>query len=203
MRFSKFINKYFIFKEIFNLETQEIIERFAILCISIVAIYYFTNKNRRFRLHPLFSLVSICTFFMCLIFKQVEMTVGIGFGLFAVFSILRFRTESFSIQTVIFLFVSITLSMLDILLPIDHLEFLLGINLVIVLCYVYLNFLEKKTPSSSEKNVIEIIVSTDFMSLDETEKRVFLSERIQFKTFSYQIKTINLIENVVIIKVSY
>lgn len=155
-------------------------------------------------MHPLFSLVSICTFFMCLIFKQVEMTVGIGFGLFAVFSILRFRTESFSIQTVIFLFVSITLSMLDILLPIDHLEFLLGINLVIVLCYVYLNFLEKKTPSSSsEKNVIEIIVSTDFMSLDETEKRLFLSERIQFKTFSYQIKTINLIENVVIIKVSY
>lgn len=197
------MKKNFIFKKIFNLETQEIIQRFAILCISICAIYYFTNKNRRVRLHPLFSLVSICTFFMCLIFKQVEMSVGIGFGLFAVFSILRFRTESFSIQTVIFLFVSITLSMLDILLPIDHLEFLLGINLVIVLCYVYLNFLEKKTPSSSEKNVIEIIASTDFMQLDETEKKLFLSERIQFKTFSYQIKTINLIENIVIIKVSY
>lgn len=130
------------------------------------------------------------------------MSIGLGFGLFAVFSILRFRTESFSIQTVIFLFVSITLSMLDILLPIDHLEFLLGINLVIVLCYVYL-FLRKKAPSSSEKNVIEIIVSSDFMSLDETAKRLFLSERIQFKTFSYQIKTINLIENIVIIKVSY
>ena len=93
--------------------------------------------------------------------------------------------------------------MLDILLPINHLEFLLGINLVIVLCYIYLNFLEKKTPSSSEKNVIEIIASTDFMSLDETNKKLFLSERIQFKTFSYQIKTINLIENIVIIKVSY
>ena len=185
------------------MEAQEIIERFAILCISIFAIYYFTNKNRRIRLHPLFSLVSICTFFMCLIFTEVEMSVGIGFGLFAVFSILRFRTESFSIQTVIFLFVSITLSMLDILLSIDHLASLLGINLVIVLCYIYLNFLEKKTPSSSEKNVIEIISSTDFMTLDETEKRLFLSERIQFKNFSYQIKTINLIENIVIIKVSY
>jgi Ca2+/Na+ antiporter len=185
------------------LETQEIVQRFAILCISIFAIYYFTNRNRRIRLHPLFSLVSICTFFMCLIFKQIEMSVGIGFGLFAVFSILRFRTESFSIQTVIFLFVSITLSMLDILLPIDHLEFLLGINLVIVLCYIFLNFLEKKTPSSSEKNVIEIIVSTDFMTLSETDKKLFLSERIQFKTFSYQIKSINLIENIVIIKVSY
>ena len=197
------MKKNFIFKEIFNLETQEIIQRFAILCISICAIYYFTNRNRRIRLHPLFSLVSICTFFMCLIFTEVEMSVGIGFGLFAVFSILRFRTESFSIQTVIFLFVSITLSMLDILLPINHLEFLLGINLVIVLCYIYLNFLEKKTPSSSEKNVIEIIASTDFMSLDETDKKLFVSERIQFKTFSYQIKTINLIENIVIIKVSY
>lgn len=186
-----------------NLETQEIIERFGILCISIFAIYYFTNKNRRIKLHPLFSLVSICTFFMCLIFTEVEMSVGIGFGLFAVFSILRFRTESFSIQTVIFLFVSITLSMLDILLPINHLELLAGINLVIVLCYIYLNFLEKKTPSSSEKNVIEIIASTDFMVLDETNKKLFLSERIQFKTFSYQIKTINLIDNIVIIKVSY
>ena len=140
---------------------------------------------------------------MCLIFMKVEVSIGIGFGLFAVFSILRFRTESFSIQTVTFLFVSITLSMLDVLLPISNLAFLLGINLVIVLAYILLNYLEKRSPAMSEKNTLEMITPLEFLKLNDGEKKEFLSDKIQFKTFSYQIKSINLIENSVVVKISF
>jgi hypothetical protein len=134
---------------------------------------------------------------------KVEVSIGIGFGLFAVFSILRFRTESFSIQTITFLFVSITLSMLDVLLPISNLAFLLGINLVIVLAYILLNYLEKKSPAISEKNTLEIISNLEFLSLNEIEKKEFIAEKIQFEHFSFQVKTINLIENSLIIKISF
>ncbi|RQO32350.1 DUF4956 domain-containing protein [Taibaiella sp. KBW10] len=192
------------FCNIFNMGVQEIVERFLLLIVSIGIIYYFTNRNRIVKLHPLVNLLSICTFFLCLVFTKVDVSIGIGFGLFAIFSILRFRTESFSIQTTIFIFVSITLSMLDILLPLDRIEFLAGINLVIILAFVLLNYFEKKDVSFNDKKSVDIITATeDFLKLNEAEKKNFIQEKTQFSSFSYQIRTIDLRENKVVIKVSY
>lgn len=186
-----------------NLELQELFERLAILCISIFTLYYFSNRNRNIRLHPLLGLISVCTFFMCLVFTKAEYSLGVGFGLFAIFSILRFRTETFTIQTIVFLFVSITLSLLDGLLPIKNLEILLGINISIVVIYLILNYFEKKSPIVSEKNSIEVISSLDFLQLEEAERKRVLTEKTKLKNFSYNIKTINLNDNIVILKVSH
>ncbi|KNB60758.1 DUF4956 domain-containing protein [Chryseobacterium sp. Hurlbut01] len=184
------------------MELQDIFERLLILCISIFTLYYFSNRNRNIRLHPLLGLISVCTFFMSLVFTKAEYSLGAGFGLFAVFSILRFRTETFNIQTIVFLFVSITLSLLDGLLPIENLTILLGINITIVIIYLILNYLEKKSPIVSEKNSIEIISSLDFLQLEESDRRKLLTEKTKLKNFSYSIKTINLNSNIVILKVS-
>lgn len=185
------------------LELQELFERLLILCLSIFTLYYFSNRNRNIRLHPLLGLISICTFFMCLVFTKAEYSLGVGFGLFAVFSILRFRTETFTIQTIVFLFVSITLSLLDGLLPIKNLEILLGINITIVTIYLILNYFEKKSPIVSEKSSIEIISSLDFLQLEEAERKRVLTEKTKLKNFSYNIKSINLNDNIVILKVSH
>lgn len=185
------------------MELQELFERLAILCISIFTLYYFSNRNRNIRLHPLLGLISVCTFFMCLVFTKAEYSLGVGFGLFAIFSILRFRTETFTIQTIVFLFVSITLSLLDGLLPIKNLEILLGINISIVVIYLVLNYLEKKSPIVSEKSSIEVISSLDFLQLEEAERKRVLTEKTKLKNFSYNIKSINLNDNIVILKVSH
>lgn len=185
------------------LELQELFERLFILCLSIFTLYYFSNRNRNIRLHPLLGLISICTFFMCLVFTKAEYSLGVGFGLFAVFSILRFRTETFTIQTIVFLFVSITLSLLDGLLPIKNLEILLGINITVVTIYLILNYFEKKSPIVSEKSSIEVISSLDFLQLEEAERKRVLTEKTKLKNFSYNIKSINLNDNIVILKVSH
>ena len=185
------------------MELQEILERSLILCVSIFTLYYFSNRNRRIRLHPLLGLISICTFFMCMVFTKAEYSLGVGFGLFAVFSILRFRTETFTIQTIVFLFVSITLSLLDGLLPIENLTILLGINITIATIYLVLNYLEKKSPIVSEKNSIEVISSLDFLQLEESDRKRVLTEKTKLKNFSYNIKSINLNDNIVVLKVSH
>lgn len=123
--------------------------------------------------------------------------------MFAIFSILRFRTETFTIQTIVFLFVSITLSLLNGLLPIDNIKILLGINLTIVIIYLILNYFEKKSPIVSEKSSIEVISSLEFLQLEEAERKKVLAEKTKLKNFSYNIKTINLNDNIVILKVSY
>ena len=123
--------------------------------------------------------------------------------MFAVFSILRFRTETFTIQTIVFLFVSITLSLLDGLLPIENLTILLGINITIATIYLVLNYLEKKSPIVSEKNSIEVISSLDFLQLEESDRKRVLTEKTKLKNFSYNIKSINLNDNIVVLKVSH
>lgn len=140
---------------------------------------------------------------MCFVFTRGDYGVGIGFGLFAVFSILRFRTETFSIQTIVFLFASITLSLLDALLPIENLEILLAINIAITLVYLYLNYLEKKSPVTTQKNSLELIIPLEFLDMNEDERKQHLTQKIKLKKFSYNIKMINLIENNIILKITY
>lgn len=185
------------------MEYHEILERFIIMMISVVAIFFFSNKRRNIKLHPLVILVSICTFFLCLVFTKINMSVGIGFGLFAIFSILRFRTEIFSIHTTIFLFVSITLSILNTLLPIEKWATLIIINAVIVITNLLLNFFDKQDFSTEKKSVEIITKSADFLPLSETEKLEFVRVKTNFNTFTYQIKSIDLREDKVILKVFY
>lgn len=185
------------------MEYHEILERFIIMMIAVMAIFFFTNKRRNIKLHPLVILVSICTFFLCLVFTKINMSVGIGFGLFAIFSILRFRTEIFSIHTTIFLFVSITLSILNTLLPIDKMGNLIVINLVIVAANIIINLLDKQDFSTEKKSVEIITKSEDFLKLSDAEKQEFVRVKTNFSNFTYQIKSIDLREDKVIVKVFY
>lgn len=185
------------------MEFQEILERFMIMMVSVVGIFFLSNRRRNIKLHPLVVLVSICTFFLCLVFTKINMSVGIGFGLFAIFSILRFRTEIFSIHSTVFLFVSITLSILNTLLPIEKIINLLLINLVIVVANFIINFFDKQDFSTEKKSIEIITTSEDFLPLSDQQKQDFLKVKTNFNTFTFQIKTIDLREDKVIVKVYY
>lgn len=91
--------------------------RLLLLVVSVLLLYYFSNRNRVETMNPLLMLVALCTFSLCYLFTKIEVGIGIGFGLFAIFSILRFRTKAFNINVIIFLFSSITLSILDMMYP--------------------------------------------------------------------------------------
>ena len=56
---------------------------------------------------------SIVTFSLCLILRKVPIELGFALGLFAVFGILRYRTEPIRIRDLTYLFVVIGLSILN------------------------------------------------------------------------------------------
>jgi hypothetical protein len=80
----------------------------VVLTIVLRGIYYRFNKGLDF----IFSyfLMGIMIFFLCILLKNVEISLGIGFGLFALFSILRFRTSNFSMKTMTYFFAVIGIS---------------------------------------------------------------------------------------------
>ncbi len=82
----------------------------ACVLILVRGIYY--GRHRRGEL--LFTLIAfnLVIFLVAYLLNAVEMTMGAAFGLFAVFSMLRFRTEEIGVADMTYLFLSIALGLL-------------------------------------------------------------------------------------------
>jgi hypothetical protein len=118
------------------------------LFILIRFIYFKYSKKEKFLFT--FFLIGITVFFICAMLRKVEINIGIGLGLFAIFGILRFRTRNFSTKDMAYIFATIGLSVINSLSMIDFpfYGFIL-INVIIVLsAFTLEEFLRKNSFNS-------------------------------------------------------
>ena len=73
--------------------------------------YYHFSKKTEFLFT--FYLVGIVVFFLCFTLKKYEINLGLALGLFAIFGILRYRTDQIKIREMTYLFVIIGLSLIN------------------------------------------------------------------------------------------
>lgn len=89
--------------------------RFAVnlifLFILIKVLYFRYTKKEKFLFT--FFLIGIAVFFICSMLKDIEIQIGMGLGLFAIFSILRFRTRNFSVKDMAYIFTAIGISVIN------------------------------------------------------------------------------------------
>jgi signal transduction histidine kinase len=78
------------------------------LFILIRVVYFRYSKKEKFLFS--FFLIGIVIFFIGSMLKTVYMEFGMAVGLFAVFTILRFRTRNFSIKDMAYIFTTIAIS---------------------------------------------------------------------------------------------
>lgn len=90
----------------------KLIFRFAINLIIIVVIvrmiYYPTTKRKDYLFT--YIMISFITFFVCVALKNRDIDTGMALGLFAIFSIIRYRTDAIPIKEMTYLFVVIGIS---------------------------------------------------------------------------------------------
>ncbi|CAH8290741.1 uncharacterized protein DUF4956 [Mariniflexile fucanivorans] len=105
------------------------------LTIIIRFIYYPFSKRKDFVFT--YYLISLIVFFLCFALKKFEMDLGMALGLFAIFGILRYRTDAISQKEVTYLFVVIGISVINSLAnkKMSYAE-ILGFNTIIVLVLV-------------------------------------------------------------------
>ena len=84
---------------------------FFALLIIIRAIYYPITKRKDFLFT--YFLISIITFFLCFALKKNDLGLGLALGLFAVFGIIRYRTDAVPIKEMTYLFVVIGVSVIN------------------------------------------------------------------------------------------
>ena len=110
---------------------------FSLLLINLVSvlvlmrgIYYRYSTNRDALLG--LTMFGIGVFLVAHLLHDIEMSMGFAFGLFAVFSMLRYRTESIPIRDMTYLFLVIVIALITAVVPVSALEILL-INMLVCL----------------------------------------------------------------------
>lgn len=130
--------------DIFSITTSEgflaMLVRFLV-CVTvnwiIVDRLYFARCKRR-DFYFTFTLSSIAVFFLVffMIFAledlKTKTSIGIGIGLFGIFSIMRYRTDAMPVREMTYLFVIIALSVINAIAASATLVELLLINMIVV-----------------------------------------------------------------------
>lgn len=99
---------------IWNVITLSLGLRYLVNLVSmiiLIRLIYYRNYKRSDLFLTFFAFNSII-FFVSYMLNKVEMSTGAAFGLFAVFSILRYRTEGISAKDMTYLFLSIAIGLL-------------------------------------------------------------------------------------------
>ncbi|MDX1562588.1 MAG: DUF4956 domain-containing protein [Gammaproteobacteria bacterium] len=99
-------------------------------------IYYPVTQDKQYVLT--FVTFSVITYFVLGLLTSVDLSIGVGFGLFAIFSVLRYRTDEMPAREMTYLFVFIALPIMNSVLMSDGavVKLLLSNGLVIAVLYV-------------------------------------------------------------------
>lgn len=102
----------------------------------LVRLVYYPIAKRKDYLFTYF-MISIVTFFICFTLKKFDLGIGMALGLFAIFGIIRYRTDPIPIKEMTYLFIVIGVSVINSLAnkKMSYSELLFTNTLTIVVTY--------------------------------------------------------------------
>ncbi|MGZ3899022.1 MAG: DUF4956 domain-containing protein [Bacteroidia bacterium] len=177
----------------------------ATVFILVRLIYYPLYKQREFFF--MFVIFNIIIFFISFLLNKVDLSMGAAFGLFAVFSMLRYRTESISIKDMTYLFLCIAIGLVTAVTKIkdtpDTQEyiFLLLLNGAILLITFLL-----ESKSIVKKETTKLIIYENIELIQSHRKEELLADirnRTGLNAHRISIQRINFLKDSALIKIYY
>ncbi|MDR2056956.1 MAG: DUF4956 domain-containing protein [Dysgonamonadaceae bacterium] len=83
-----------------------------LVCWLIIQFFYY-KKSRRKDYYFTFMLFSVTIFLLLFLLQSIPMQIGFALGLFAIFGMIRYRTETVQIREMTYLFVVIGISVVN------------------------------------------------------------------------------------------
>ena len=195
--------------EFFNLST-DFLMMFVRLLINVLATWFiidrlYYQKSRRRDFYFTFMLISVAIFFIVffMIFVLEDMkgktSMGVGIGLFGIFSIMRYRTDTMPVREMTYLFVIIALSLVNaVSVNLPYFEVIVT-NLIIILA-VWLCELHLKTNPSK-------LIQYDRIELITPERReeliADLENRLGVKVLKVDIGSVDFLRDMAMVRVTY
>ncbi len=168
--------------------------------IIIRLIFYPIYKDRDY----LFTsfLINIAIFLICFMMASIKLKIGFAFGLFAVFSIIRYRTEQIPIRQMTYMFAVIIVAVLNALSDetISYAELIIA-NVVILLTIF---ILEKNLLHNRDMVKIVKYEKIEFIKPENYDQLLQdLKERTGYNIHKAEIESINFLNDTTQIKIYY
>jgi putative flippase GtrA len=173
--------------------------------VLVRLIYFPLYKHRD--LFFTFFIFNLIIFFLAFLLNKVDLSMGAAFGLFAVFSMLRYKTEEISIKDMTYLFLCIAIGLVSAVTKIkdapDSLEYVLlgGIN-AIILIITFL--LETKVLMKKEMAKLIVYENIELIQAERTEELMAdIRKRTGVNVHRYSIQKIDFLKDAAQIKIYY
>ena len=171
-----------------------------IFCGFIIHKLYYPKSKRR-DYYFTFALISLSIFFMIFLLGSVKIKVGFALGLFAIFGIIRYRTEQMPVREMTYLFILIAVSVINALaVTLTYAELILT-NCLFV-CFIWLF---EDIPWI--KHVSEKLVKYDRINLITPEHyddmKADLEKRLGISIIRFEVGAVDFLKDTAMVKVFY
>lgn len=169
--------------------------------VFILIQFFYYRKSRRLDYYFTFILISISIFFLIFLLGSVKIKVGMALGLFAIFGIIRYRTETVPVREMTYLFVIISLSVINaIALDLSYAEIFITNFIYVFSVWIVESFRGLKHVSSK-------LILYDRVDNIHPEQRYALIEdlrkRTGLKIIKVDVGAINFMQDTVMLKIYY
>lgn len=195
--------------EFFEL-SSDFMMMFIRLLINVLATWFiidrlYYQKSRRRDFYFTFMLISVAIFFIVffMIFVLEDMkgktSMGVGIGLFGIFSIMRYRTDTMPVREMTYLFVIIALSLVNaVSVNLPYFEVIVT-NLIIILAVAVCELRLKTHPTRLiQYDRIELITPARHEELVAD-----LEKRLGVKVIKVDVGSIDFLRDMAMIRVTY
>ncbi len=133
----------------------------------LIRVIYFRYSMKEKYLFA-FSLMGIITFFICSMLRTVYVEIGMAFGLFAIFGILRLRTRNFNVKDMAYTFTIIGISVIN---SLKILKFpMLGVLIIDALILISAYLLEEYVSRNKSESYIITYENIDLLRPEKKQK---------------------------------
>lgn len=202
-------------EHLFSITFGDTMIRF-ILCLFVnwfIVHYLYFKKARRHDFYFTFVIISVAIFFLVYLMMGMDRgkaTMGVGLGLFGIFSIMRYRTDTMPVREMTYLFVVVCLSVVHAMadnLGVDDLGKMIGTPLaelitidvvIIAVIFVFERLLKVEASKLIQYDRIELI---------KPEKRqeliLDIKERTGLKVTKIDVGAIDFLRDMAMLRVQY
>ncbi|MBT4519938.1 MAG: DUF4956 domain-containing protein [Halieaceae bacterium] len=183
------LGSYFLIRMLINMTAIVVLIRF---------VYFRVSRHRAYA--SSFILFGLGVFLVTSQLSSVDISMGFAFGLFAIFSMLRYRTESITIKEMTYLFLVIAIALLSAVGTMSHVE--LALLLCVICGMAYITETSLLLPNLEERTV-EYEKIENIVPAREAELLQDLRERLGLDVRSVEIESLNFLRDTARLKVQF
>ena len=168
--------------------------------VYILAKFIYLKRHHRTDLFLTFFSFNIIVFFISYLLNRVDLSTGAAFGLFAIFSMLRYRTEGISAVDMTYLFLCIAIGLVMAVSTGSFFEHLVLAGFVLLMTYLL-----EKGFVAKRRNKMTVLFEKPELAHPDRKKELIeeLSQRTGLKIFQVEVGDVDYLKDSVVLQVHY